>query len=285
MNIKKMTTVRRDISNHWVGDGFPVSTMLSYNTMGASISPFLLLDYARPVNFEPSDHQRGVGMHPHRGFETVTIVYKGEVTHKDSVGNNGTIGPGDVQWMTAGRGILHEERHTKAFSQKGGELEMIQLWVNLPAKDKMSPPRYQEIINTAIPVVDLPDQAGTVRIIAGQFGGITGAASTFTPVNLWDMYLNAGSKFRLSLPEGYNTAILILDGNITVNNNELLQNRELALFDQDGCEVLLEAHRGTTLLVMSGEPINEPIVGHGPFVMNTQAEIRQAVDDFNHGRF
>lgn len=285
MHTKRISAIRRGISSHWVGDGFPVSTMLSYNTPGASISPFLLLDYAGPASFTPSDVQRGVGMHPHRGFETVTIVYKGEVEHKDTAGNKGTIGPGDVQWMTAAQGILHEERHSRTFSQRGGELEMVQLWVNLPAKKKMSPPRYQEILNATIPVAGLPDQAGTMRIIAGQYGDVIGAAHTVTPVNLWDMRLNAGKECILPLPEGYNTAILVLNGNVSVNHDELLKNRELAIFDPEGSEILLKARTDSVLLVMNGEPIHESIVGHGPFVMNTHAEIRKAMDDFSNDRF
>lgn len=285
MDRKNIISIQRGMSSHWVGDGFPVNTMLSYSTMGASISPFLLLDYAGPANFEPSNLQRGVGMHPHRGFETVTIVYSGEVEHKDNAGNAGKIGPGDVQWMTAARGILHEERHSKAFSQQGGLLEMIQLWVNLPAKDKMSPPHYQEIVNAQIPVVALPDQAGSARIIAGQFGDTVGAARTFTPINLWDVRLSAGSEVKLSSPDGFNTALLVLEGSVNINGSELLHGKELALFGPAGDHVNLKADEGSILLVMGGEPIDEPIAGYGPFVMNTQAEISTAMSDFNAGRF
>lgn len=285
MGSKKIISIQRGMSSHWVGDGFPVNTMLSYNTMGASISPFLLLDYAGPANFESSNLQRGVGMHPHRGFETVTIVYSGEIEHQDNAGNAGKIGPGDVQWMTAARGILHEERHSKAFSQQGGRLEMIQLWVNLPAKDKMSPPHYQEIVNAQIPVVDLPNQAGSARIIAGQFGDTVGAARTFTPINLWDVRLNAGSEVQLSSPDGFNTALLVLEGRVNINGLELLHDKELALFEPAGDHVDLQAEENSILLVMGGEPIDEPITGYGPFVMNTQAEINTAMSDFNAGRF
>lgn len=285
MSNKNIISIQRGMSSHWVGDGFPVNTMLSYNTMGAEISPFLLLDYAGPANFEPSNLQRGVGMHPHRGFETVTIVYSGEVEHQDNAGNSGKIGPGDVQWMTAARGILHEERHSKAFSQQGGKLEMIQLWVNLPAKDKMSSPHYQAIVNAQIPVVALPNQAGSARIIAGQFGDTVGAAQTFTPINLWDVRLNAGNKTRLTLPDQFNTAILVLKGSVNINESELLHDKELALFGPTGDHVNLQADEDSILLVMGGEPINEPIVGHGPFVMNTREEINKAINDFNSGRF
>lgn len=285
MSNKKILSIQRGMSSHWVGDGFPVNTMLSYNTMGANISPFLMLDYAGPAKFEPSMKQRGVGMHPHRGFETVTIVYQGEVEHKDNAGNAGKIGPGDVQWMTAAKGILHEELHSKAFTRQGGMLEMIQLWVNLPAKDKMSPPHYQEIVNANIPVVTLPNQAGTARIIAGQFGDVTGTARTFTSINLWDLRLNAGAEVSLLLPDGYNTAVLVLDGNVSVNSTELLTGKELALFEPSGNHINLNAVENAIVLVMNGEPINEPIAGYGPFVMNTEAEINQAIKDFNGGRF
>ena len=285
MSRKNIISVQRGMSSHWVGDGFPVNTMLSYNTMGAEISPFLLLDYAGPANFEPSNLQRGVGMHPHRGFETVTIVYSGEVEHQDNAGNSGKIGPGDVQWMTAARGILHEERHSKEFSRQGGRLEMIQLWVNLPAKDKMSPPRYQAIVNAQIPVVVLPDQAGSARVIAGQFGDTVGAAQTFTPINVWDVRLNAGSGVQLSSPDGFNTALLVLKGSVTVNESELLHDKELTLFEPVGDYLDLQANEDSILLVMGGEPINEPIAGYGPFVMNTKAEISTAMSDFNAGRF
>lgn len=285
MTTKKISAIHRRTESHWVGDGFPVNTLLSYDAMGESISPFLLLDYAGPAYFEPSKLQRGVGTHPHRGFETVTIVYDGEVEHKDSAGNAGKIGPGDVQWMTAAHGVLHEERHSKAFSEHGGMLEMIQLWVNLPAKDKMSAPKYQEILNRQIPVVNLPNQAGTARIIAGQFDEVTGAASTFTPVNLWDVRLNAGSKVTLTLPEQFNTAILVLKGTVKINGDEALGDKELALFEQNGDQVELEASDNAVLLVLNGKPLNEPIAGHGLFVMNTRAEINQAIMDFQLGRF
>lgn len=282
---KKIRSIHRGTHSHWVGDGFPVSTMMSYNASGAGISPFLLLDYAGPAEFEPAARQRGVGMHPHRGFETVTIVYQGEVEHKDSAGNAGKLGPGDVQWMTAARGILHEELHSKAFTQKGGMLEMVQLWVNLPAKDKMSPPHYQELANIDIPVVHLPDAVGTLRIIAGQFGDTSGAAHTFTPINLWDLRLNIDKAITLSLADGYNTAILVMGGKVNINGTRLLSGKELALFEASGDYVTIKANETSSVLVMNGEPINEPIAGYGPFVMNTDTEIRQAIDDFNNGLF
>lgn len=285
MKTKKITRINRVSGGHWVGDGFPVSTVFSYHNEGEAISPFLLLDYAGPADFGPSDKPRGVEQHPHRGFETVTIVYKGEVEHKDNAGNSGKIGPGDVQWMTAARGILHEEMHGVDFTRTGGTLEMIQLWVNLPARDKMTAPGYQEILNADIPVAALPDNGGTVRVIAGDFNGQRGAAKTFTPVNLWDMRLNSGGKVNLSVPEGDNTMLLVLSGSVKVNAEETLTRKELALFTQDGQHIALEATEDTTVLLLSGEPIDEPIVGHGPFVMNTHDEIRQAVADYTAGRF
>lgn len=285
MNNKKITSIQRGTGRHWVGDGFPVINLLSYNTLGASISPFLLLDYAGPEEFKPATQQRGVGMHPHRGFETVTLVYQGEVEHKDSAGNTGKIGPGDVQWMTAARGILHEELHSSAFTRQGGMLEMIQLWVNLPAKDKMSPPHYQEIVNADIPVITLQNQACMARIIAGQWGDTIGPAHTFTPINLWDMRLNADASISLPLPDGHNAAVLILNGKVCINHTETLTGKELAVFEANGDAINLNAVENAVVLVMSGEPVNEPISGYGPFVMNTEAEIEQAVDDFNNGRF
>lgn len=284
MTARKISSIRRASENHWVGDGFPVSTMLYYGEDGAEISPFLLLDYAGPADFEPATEPRGVGLHPHRGFETVTIVYEGEVEHRDNAGNAGRIGPGDVQWMTAARGILHEEFHGREFTKTGGTLEMIQLWVNLPARDKMSEPRYQEILNRNIPVVQLDGGAGTARIIAGQFGDTKGAAMTFTPVNLWDMRLKAGLRATLRIPASHNAALVVLRGKAAVNDDALNQ-KEIALFAPGGEEISVEAREDATILLMSGEPIHEPISGRGPFVMNTPEEIRQAMLDFQAGRF
>lgn len=285
MKIKQIAGIIRGTGTHWVGDGFPVNTLMSYHTQGADISPFLLLDYAGPAEFGPSDRPRGVGQHPHRGFETVTIVYQGEVEHKDNAGNAGKIGPGDVQWMTAARGILHEEMHGRDFTKNGGTLEMIQIWVNLPAKDKMAAPRYQEITNASIPVVELPNNAGKARVIAGDFETTAGAARTFTPINLWDIRLNAGGKAKLPLPDGFTTAILVLEGNVKVNGSESLKAKELGFLGRTGDHVNLEAAVPSVLLVMNGKPIDEPIEGYGPFVMNTQEEIRQAMADFQAGRF
>ena len=282
--MKKLSRIYRATDAHWVGDGFPVRTMFSYNTHGAEISPFLLLDYAGPATFPPSSKPRGVAQHPHRGFETVTIVYQGEVEHRDTAGNQGRIGPGDVQWMTAAKGILHEEFHGRVFTEMGGTLEMVQLWVNLPAKDKMSAPRYQEILDHTIPAVKLGKDGSLMRIIAGEYDGAKGPARTFTPVNLWDLRLKAGHKTDLRLPDGFTAILLVLNGSVRVNNSKVAGAAELALFEREGQSIALDAPRETTLLVMSGQPIDEPIVGHGPFVMNTREEISQAMADFRAGR-
>ncbi len=285
MKNRNISQIKRSNGGHWVGDGFPVSTMFSYFEDGAAISPFLLLDYAGPADFTPSEKPRGVEKHPHRGFETVTIVYQGEVEHKDNAGNAGKIGPGDVQWMTAARGILHEEMHGLDFTRKGGTLEMIQLWVNLPAKDKMSAPGYQEIPSRNIPAVDLPDGSGLVRVIAGDYAGVKGAARTFTPVNMWDMRLNAGGKIGLTVPAHFTAALLVLKGGVRVNGEERLGAKELALFGHDGDRIEIEAEDDAVLLALSGEPIDEPIAGRGPFVMNTAEEIKTAMADYAAGRF
>ncbi|WP_162095763.1 pirin family protein [Pseudomonas chlororaphis] len=270
---------------HWVGDGFPVRTLFSYDNLGKHISPFLLLDHAGPAEFTPTQGRRGVGQHPHRGFETVTIVYKGEVEHRDSTGSGGKIGPGDVQWMTAASGILHEEFHSAAFAQSGGTLDMVQLWVNLPARDKMAAPGYQTLLDGDIPAIALKDKAGTLRLIAGEFDGAKGPARTFTPIDVWDIRLNAGKPLTLDLHRGRNTALVLLRGTVQVNGQELVREGQLVLFERDGDQLSLEANNDAVMLLLSGEPIDEPIVGHGPFVMNSEAEIHQAFVDFQSGRF
>ena len=283
--MKDIAEIIRGVHGHWVGDGFPVRTLISYNTQGPEISPFLLLDYAGPADFPPAGKQRGVGQHPHRGFETVTIVYEGEVEHRDNAGNSGKIGPGDVQWMTAARGIVHEEMHGREFTRRGGKLEMVQLWVNLPAKDKMSRPGYQEIPDRMIPAVALDDNAGKVRIISGNFNGVRGPARTFTPINLWDIQLHKAKKLNMDLTDGYTTAVLVLKGKVMVNDKDTVSTAELVLFGRAGKDISFAAMEDATLLLMNGEPIAEPIAGYGPFVMNTQDEIKQAITDFNAGRF
>lgn len=281
--MKSLLKVYSAPAGHWVGDGFPVRTIFSYQSLGEAISPFLLLDYAGPARFEPTDKPRGVEEHPHRGFETVTIVYQGRLDHRDSAGNHGTIGPGDVQWMTAASGVVHEEFHQSEFTRSGGVLEMVQLWVNLPAKFKMSAPKYQTLLDSDIPALSLSD-GGTVRVIAGQFRGSKGPARTFTPIDLLDLRLARGARTELSLPEGHNTAILVLSGSLQLNASKITNDAELALFDRAGSEIAVEAQSDTIALVLSGEPIHEPIVGRGPFVMNTEEEIRQAIFDYQNGR-
>ena len=283
--MKKITSVQSNPNRHWVGDGFPVRSLFSYHTHGVQTSPFLLLDHAGPMQFDPAAKPRGVGEHPHRGFETVTIVYAGEVEHRDSTGAGGKIGPGNVQWMTAASGILHEEFHSHEFTKTGGTLEMVQLWVNLPAKHKMAKPGYQTLLDADIPSVDLPDSAGRVRVIAGEFDGHKGPARTFTPIDVWDVRLNANRKAEWKVAEGRTLALIVLHGTVQVNGNQLAREGELVCFERDGSEISIEANNDATLLLLSGEPIDEPIAGYGPFVMNTEAEIHQAIADFNSGKF
>ena len=270
---------------HWVGDGFPVRTMLSHHDQGSHVSPFIMLDYAGPAKFEPTKARRGVGQHPHKGFETVTIVYQGKVEHRDSTGAGGLIGPGDVQWMTAASGILHEEYHSPAFAAKGGAFEMVQLWVNLPAKDKEARPGYQTLLDADIPIVDLPDGGGKLRVIAGGYGSTKGPARTFTPINIWDIKLNAGKTVSLDVPEGHTLSVLVLSGTVEVNGQEIAREAQMVLLVRDGGGVSIEANSEAKLLVLTGEPIDEPVVAQGPFVMNTVGEIKQAMLDFQNGKF
>ncbi|EAB4957618.1 pirin family protein [Salmonella enterica] len=283
--MKQITGVYTAPRPHWVGDGFPVRSLFSYQSHTQQLSPFLLLDYAGPHTFTPGNEKRGVGEHPHRGFETVTIVYSGEVEHRDSTGRGGVIGPGDVQWMTAGAGILHEEFHSDAFTRQGGELEMVQLWVNLPMKDKMTTPAYQSITQDIIPTVTLPDDAGTMRVIAGRYEEAKGPADTFSPLNVWDMRLLRDRQLTLSQPEGWSTALVVLKGNITLNGTTPVNEAQLVVLSQQGKTLHFETSSDASVLLLSGEPLNEPIVGYGPFVMNTKQEIAEAVRDFNSGRF
>jgi hypothetical protein len=282
--MKKLAFIKRSGGSHWVGDGFPVQGIFSYNDIAEEMSPFLLMDYAGPADFPPSTRKLGVGQHPHRGFETVTIVYAGGVSHRDSSGGGGTIGPGDVQWMTAASGVIHEEFHSPEFAKNGGAFEMIQLWVNLPAKDKMSAPGYQGITAAQIPEVVLPDQAGTVRVIAGKYGEANGPAHTFTPMNVWDMRLKAGHRVALDLPDGHTTALFVLHGAIRIDG-QTASAAELAMMERAGSRLEFDVAEDTTLLLLNGEPLNEPIAGHGPFVMNTREEIAQAINDYNSGHF
>ena len=269
---------------HWVGNGFPVRTLFDYNRHGPRISPFLMLDHAGPAQFDASDVRHGVGAHPHRGFETVTIVYEGEVSHRDTSGAGGTIGPGEVQWMTAGSGLLHEEYHSEAFTRSGGRLEMVQLWVNLPAAHKMDAPRYQGLTRANIPDIALPDSAGSVRVIAGDYEGHAGAALTHTPMNVWDVRLNRGAEVDMHLPAGHTLMVMVVRGAVEVNGKQLL-NGQLAQMSRDGEQLHLSASTDAIVLVLGGEPILEPIAGQGPFVMNTRQELSQAFDDLYAGRF
>ena len=281
---KKLRSIQRSVGRHWVGDGFPVRTLLAYPNLGPVITPFLLLDYAGPMDFPATAERLGVGEHPHRGFETVTIVYAGEVEHRDSSGGGGRIGPGDVQWMTAASGIVHEEFHGRAFARRGGRFEMVQLWVNLPAKDKWAPPGYQAIVAGQIPTVELPEGQGRVRLIAGELAGQRGPAKTFTPMNVWDLALDSEQRTDLALPDGWTTALVVLDGTLRVNGSEPLGAAEVGLFDRAGTSICIDSAKGVRALLLSGQPIDEPIVGSGPFVMNTPTEIRQAMADYQSGK-
>jgi redox-sensitive bicupin YhaK (pirin superfamily) len=282
--MKKIVNILRKPTAHWVGDGFPVRTVFSSDTLGHRISPFLLLDYAGPAEFAPANHPRGVDEHPHRGFETVTIVYQGELEHRDSAGNHGKIGPGDVQWMTAASGVVHEEKHSREFTRLGGTLEMVQLWVNLPAELKMGPPAYQTLLDSQIPSVSLPDGAGTVRVIAGEFEGVKGPASTFTPINLWDLRLKGYHRAEFMLPAGFTTALFVLRGDVAMPDSERAGETDLALLTREGELLHIEAREDTTLLVLNGAAIDEPVAAYGPFVMNSKTEITQAIEDYHNGR-
>lgn len=270
---------------HWVGDGFPVRTMLSHHDQGAQISPFIMLDYAGPARFEPTTKRRGVGAHPHKGFETVTIVYSGEVEHRDSTGAGGVIGPGDIQWMTAAQGIVHEEFHSPAFAKAGGDFEMVQLWVNLPAKDKSAKAGYQTILNAEVPNVALPDGAGSLRVIAGSYDDAKGPARTFTPIDIWDVRLKGGKSVELTPPEGRTVSVLVLSGVVEVNGSQIVRAAETVILGPDGGALAIEANGEAKLLILAGEPIDEPVVAHGPFVMNSAEEIRQAMMDYQAGKF
>jgi redox-sensitive bicupin YhaK (pirin superfamily) len=284
LSMREVLKVYRPGSTHMVGDGFHVRNLFPSNDLDHEMSPFLLLDYAGPTDYAPTSRPRGVGEHPHRGFETVTIVYQGGVDHRDSAGNTGTIGPGDLQWMTAGSGVVHEEKHQKEFAQRGGTLQMIQLWVNLPKASKMTAPRYQTLLSADIPVVSLDNSAGTVRVIAGQYTGKKGPAKTFTPVLLYDMRLRARGRTELALPSGQNAAVFVLSGQVTLNESASLKEAELAVLGRQEGYVVLEAKDDATIMVLAGKPIDEPVARYGPFVMNTREELVQAVEDYRAGK-
>lgn len=288
--MKKIIGVYRNQNMHWVGDGFPVKNLFSYDRLGQAISPFLLLDYAAPYHFNPTTAQHGVGSHPHRGFETVTIAYQGEVSHKDSSGGGGQIKTGDVQWMTAGAGLMHEEFHSEEFAKSGGLFEMVQLWVNLPAADKMTAPKYQAIEAQEIPVIELENGAGHIRVIAGRYRAdqldYRGPAATFSPVNVWDGELKAQHTHHIHVPVDHNTLLVVLSGEMLVNGMQKVQDSSIVLFAQDGeADIQLEALQDSKFLLLTGQPLNEPIQGYGPFVMNTKDEIIQAFNDLNSGKF
>jgi quercetin 2,3-dioxygenase len=280
--MKKLSHILQSSETHWVGNGFPVRSVFSYNELGRELSPFLLLDYAAPRAFPPGTERRGVEAHPHRGFETVTIAYQGELEHRDSSGGGGKIGPGDVQWMTAAGGIVHEEFHSADFTRAGGTLEMVQLWVNLPAKDKNAKAGYQTLLKADIPTVSLPNDAGEARVISGTLAGNKGPARTFTPINLWDVRLRPGKTAELPLPAGHTAGILVLGGEIEVGGQRAGEGA-FVIFEREGAGATVVAKSDAKLLVLTGEPIDEPIAGYGPFVMNTEAEIQAAFVDFRAG--
>jgi quercetin 2,3-dioxygenase len=284
--MKKIQGIYGAPRGHWVGDGFPVRSLFSYDRLGADhLSPFLLLDHAGPHDFKPASRPRGVGAHPHRGFETVTLVYKGELEHRDSTGSGGRIGEGDVQWMTAGAGIVHEEFHSPAFTERGGTLEMVQLWVNLPAEHKSAPAAYQTLLDADIPREALPGRAGELRVIAGSYRGHEGPARTFSPVEMWDLRLEPGAETSLRVPEGHTTLLVVLEGTVQVNGDAVVRDEAVVAFTRDGDEIGLEANNDAKLLLLAGTPLGEPVAGYGPFVMNSDAEIHQAFADFQAGKF
>ncbi len=282
--MKKLQRIHHTSAMHWVGNGFPVRGVFDYDGLGRELSPFLLLDYAAPYEFPPGRGKRGVGAHPHKGFETVTVVFDGELEHRDSSGGGGRIGPGDVQWMTAGKGIVHEEFHSAAFTRSGGRFHMVQLWVNLRAKDKGAEPAYQTLRAAQIPVVPLPGDAGGVRVIAGAFGGQAGAARTFSPVDLWEVRVRGGGVASLPVREGHTAAFLLVAGEVTVESGATVRDGDLAIFTRAGAGIEARAAADSRLLLLGGEPFDEPIVGQGPFVMNSRAEIEEAFREYGQGR-
>lgn len=286
MTTKKVEIVVSPRPAHFVGDGFRVHNFIP-GVQGLDMKrmdPFIMLDYNSKFHFNGSERPRGVGVHPHRGFETVTIAYNGKVEHHDSAGGGGIIGEGDVQWMTAAKGVLHKEYHETEWAKEGGIFQMVQLWVNLPAKDKMSTPKYQAIENSKMERVDLAEN-GFIEVIAGEYNGNKGPAFTFTPIHMMNAKLKAGGKAEFNFPAHFNTAALVIEGSITINGEEQVKADHFALFKNEGENFTIEAQEDSIVLIISGEPINEPIFPHGPFVMNTREEIMQAFEDFNTGKF
>lgn len=287
MKTRKSELVMKSPEPHWVGDGFRVHNFIpgGYRLSMERMNPFILLDYHSKYYYAPTDEPRGVGVHPHRGFETVTIAYKGRVAHHDSSGGGGVIGEGDVQWMTAASGVLHKEYHEKTWSKLGGDFHLVQLWVNLPAKDKMSKPKYQSISNEMMGKAVLEDNAGTVEVIAGSYQGIKGPASTFSPIHLYNARLNKGGKASFEFPADFNTALLVVEGSISINEGEKVEADHFVLFENEGDTFTVKALENSIVLLMSARPLNEPIAAHGPFVMNSMEEIRQAYTDYHSGQF
>lgn len=283
--MKSIQKIHKSSSSHWVGNGFPVQSVFDYNGLGRELSPFLLMDYAAPHEFPPGKERRGVGTHPHKGFETVTVVYQGELEHRDSTGGGGIIGSGDVQWMTAGNGILHEEFHSEAFTRSGGTLEMVQLWVNLRARDKSAPPGYQSLAAADIPTVPLDSNNGSIRVIAGSFHGKDGAARTFSPIDLWDLSVSDAGNVHLPAVDGHTTALLVLRGEAKFAGSDSASDGDLVVFSREGDSLQWESSAGSRFLLLAGEPFDEPVVSQGPFVMNTREEIAEAFAQFQSGAF
>jgi redox-sensitive bicupin YhaK (pirin superfamily) len=282
--LRTVEGIHRSTTFHWVGDGFRVSTYFPSPKLAAErVSPFVLMDYGPPKDFAPAERgKRGVGWHPHRGFETVTLAWEGAVAHRDNAGHAGVIGPGDVQWMTAASGIFHEEYHEEAFTRRGGRMHMMQLWVNLPKKDKMAPPGYQPIPSADIPTV--PIAGGHVRVIAGEYDGVRGPARTFTPITMLDSRLEKGARLSVALPGSYNALAVVAEGRVRAGASTASAG-ELVLFANDAPCLELAAEQDTHMILLSGQPLDEPIVQYGPFVMSTVAEIEQAIRDVNSGKF
>ena len=283
-SMKQIKYIRKAAPAHMVGDGFKVRTFIS-SAMWKDMSPFLMLDYIEPTSYLPTDHPRGVDVHPHKGFETVSILWEGALAHEDSSGGKGKLFAGDVQWMTAGAGILHKEFHEEEFSKKGGVLHGAQLWVNLPAKDKSTPPAYQDIRSNNIPEIQIANDKGKIRIIAGEMNGVTGPANTFTRINIFDAHAKADASFDLNVVEGDHTTLLVLKGTVLINDDKTAREGEMLVFENTGENIHIQTNNETHLLLLSGEPITEPVAAYGPFVMNTQQEIMQAIDDYNAGKF
>jgi quercetin 2,3-dioxygenase len=282
---RSVEAIHRSTEFHWVGNGFHVSTYFPSEELPPErVSPFVLMDYGPPKEFGPlARGKRGVGWHPHRGFETVTLAWEGAVAHRDNAGNAGIIGPGDAQWMTAGAGIFHEEFHEEKFSRAGGRMHMMQLWVNLPAKDKAATPGYQGITADQVPVAKL-DGGGEVRVLAGEAFGVRGPAKTFTPIVVLDVRLPRGSTLEVPLPASFNALAVVAKGQAAAGSR-VAKAGELVLFRNDAGRLALSAREDAHIVVLAGEPIDEPVVQYGPFVMNTAAEIAQAIDDVESGKF